>query len=85
MVRPDAGEAVGLQLQPHRELVGLLLASRAAARRCTFSRDAEQVLHVVADLVRDHVRLREIARRAEAPLELVEEGQVEIDLLSSGQ
>ena len=42
------------------------LLARAAARRCTFSRRAEQVLHVVADLVRDHVGLREVARRAEA-------------------
>ena len=30
--------------------------------------DAEEVLHVVADLVRDHVGLREVAGRAEASL-----------------
>ena len=34
--------------------------------RVDLAGDAEQVLHVVADLVRDHVGLREVARRAQA-------------------
>src|SRR5262245_27849419 len=34
----------------------------------------------MADLVRDHVCLREVARRPEALLEVTEERQIEIDL-----
>ena len=52
------------------------LASSREPCRCaaeTLLRQAEQVLHVVADLVRDHVGAREVARRAEALLELLEE------------
>ena len=65
VMRPDAGEKIGLQLQPDRELVVFGLAD-AAARSLHFVRDAEQVLHVMADLMRDDVGLREIAGRAEA-------------------
>ena len=79
VVSPDAGQAVRLELEPHGQRVGLLLRRRAA-RRAHFVGDAEQVLHVVTDLVRDHVRLREIARRAEPPLELSEERQVDVHL-----
>jgi hypothetical protein len=39
---------------------------------------------VVAYLVRDHVRLREIAGSAEARSELLEEAQIDIDLLVTG-
>ena len=35
--------------------------------RCIFCKVPVSVLHVVADLVGDHVGLREIARRVEAP------------------
>src|SRR5262249_36366811 len=49
--------------------------------------DAKQILHVVADLVRDHVGLGELAALAsyvaatETPLEILKECGVEIDLL----
>src|SRR5262249_7775142 len=49
--------------------------------------DAEQVLHVVTDLVRDHVGLRELTglaadvAAAKARRDLIEERGVEIDLL----
>jgi hypothetical protein len=39
---------------------------------------ADQGLHVVADLVRDHVGLREVAGRAEALRQVIEEGRVEV-------
>ena len=48
-VRPDAGEAVGLELEPDRERVGLT-GSLLLARR-TLPLMPEQVLHVMADLV----------------------------------
>ena len=75
VVGPDAGEAVGLQLELHRK--------SAAARSVPLLRflhlrqDAEQVLHVMADLVRDHVGPGEIpalpAAAAAACLHFLEE------------
>ena len=43
--------------------------------------DPEQRLHVVADLVRQHVRLREVARGTEPLLELAVEPEVDVDLV----
>ena len=42
---------------------------------------AEQLLHVVADLVRDHVRPREVAARLQLALHVAVEGEVEVDVL----
>src|SRR5258705_7290443 len=86
VARPDAGEAIRLQLDPHLDLVPLGLAD-GALRLLRLRQDAEQVLHVMADLVRDHIGLRELAglaadvAAAEAGGDLVEERGVEIDLL----
>ena len=63
-MRPDPGEAIGLQFQ--------LLGEPAchpgiALPRCLyFFFYPEQILHVVPDLVRKHVCFRELSRRAEA-------------------
>jgi hypothetical protein len=46
--------------------------------------DAEQRLHVVTDFVRDHVGLREVARRAQARLHRFVESEVDVDLLVAG-
>ena len=57
---PDAGVAVGLQLESHRG------APRARPRILLHARGGpQQVLHVMAELVRDHVCLGKIARGAE--------------------
>jgi hypothetical protein len=58
---PHARKAIGLQLHGDR---------RALA-------EVEHVLDVVAELVRDHVRLREIAGSAEPPRQLAEEAEIE--------
>ena len=81
-VGPDAREAVGLQLQEHRELVGV--ARAAAPLGVHLAHDPEQVLDVVAELVGDDVRLGEVARGAEALLQLAEEAEVEVDLAVDG-
>src|SRR2546428_795468 len=60
---PDAGEAIGLQLDGDRR-----------------SLDPHQILDVMTELVGDDIRLREIARRAEASRQFVEEAQVEVHL-----
>ena len=62
---PDARVTIGLQLEAHRQRVTRPLVG-ALRLRVELAHRAEQVLHVVPDLVRDHVRLREVARRAEA-------------------
>ena len=72
-VTPDAGITVGLQLDAHRTLVRVAGERRALERAC-------QVLNVMPDFMREHVGLREIAGRAELPMEIVEEAEVEIDL-----
>src|SRR6185369_7332065 len=80
VVGPHAGEAVGLQFHPHGQGVGFALA-HVGAGFADLSLDAQYVLHVMADLVGDHIGLREIAGRAEPARELVEEIEIEIDLL----
>ena len=80
VIGPDAGEAVGLQLHAHLERVGLRLA-HALARGLDLIGDAEQLLHVMADLMRDDIGLGHVARRVEAVLQLLVEVEVDIDLL----
>ena len=80
MIGPDAGEAIGLQLLPHRQRIAVALA-HVLAQFGHLVGDAEQVLHVVADLMRDHVSLRKVSRGAEPVGELVEEGEVDIHTL----
>jgi len=77
-VAPDASEAVGLELELHGDRVAPRRA-RAGALLRHLLRDPQLVLNVVADLVRDHVGARELARRPEPLREVLEEGAVEID------
>ena len=82
-MRPHAREAVGLQLRAHRQAVASAPGSCARAA-VDLGGDAQELLHVVADLVRDHVGLREIARRVEALAQVAVEGEVDVDLLVAG-
>ena len=79
---PHPGEAVGLELEPDRELVreGRVLPTQPL----DLSVRAEQRLNVVADLVRDHVCLGEVTWRTELLLELLEERRVEVHPLVGG-
>ncbi len=80
VIGPDPGVAIGLQLQPHQQGVG---ASGAAALHgvAHLALHAQQVLHMVADFMRDHIRLGEVALRAKALLQLPEKLDIEIQLL----
>ena len=79
-VAVDAGEAVGLQLQPHGA------ALRALPVLPDLLVEARQVLHVVPVLVRDDVRLGEgAALRAEPAPQLVEEPEIQVDEAIAGQ
>src|SRR5262245_61682060 len=71
---PDAGEAIGLELDAHRDLI------RALTSRLQIG-GADQVLNVVTDLVCDHVCLCEVAWRAQAPLHDDVEARIDIESL----
>ena len=75
-LRPHARVAVGLQLQPHRQRVGLVRA--LPAQPVDLRLGAQLLLHVVAELVGDHVRPREVAGRAELGLHVAIEGEVHV-------
>ena len=64
-LRPHAGIAVGLELDPDLDLVALGLAEPRLRRLGAVER-ALEVLDVMADLMGDDIGLGEIARRAEA-------------------
>src|SRR4026208_2015983 len=72
MMPPDAGEAVRLQFHAHGNPVGFPLRD-PSARRFDLLERAVEFLYVVAHLVGDYVRLREIARCTEARLQVAEE------------
>src|SRR3546814_21040929 len=76
--RPDAGVAIGLQLHADLQRVALGLRS---ARLCLADlvRNAADRLDMVADIVRDDIGLRGVARGAHLAVEFAEEGGVEID------
>src|SRR6516164_3040525 len=84
VVRPHAGKAVRLQLDPYLQLISVDLV-HAALRVLHPGQHAEQILNVVTDLVRNHVGLRKLTAFAvaavEAPFEVLKECRVEIDLL----
>ena len=82
-VRPDSGEAVRLQFLTHGKRVRFRFA-RALARGHGALGNAEQRLHVMPDFMRDDVRLREVAGRAEPALQILIEGQVDVDLAIAG-
>ena len=59
----------------------LALARGGLLRRLDLRQNAEQILDVMAYLVRDDISVGEVAAAAEAPFHVLEEGRVEIDLL----
>src|SRR5437867_4780715 len=86
LVRPHAGETIGLQLDPDLDPVCLRGTSAGGLLSVVRARqNALEIVHVMADLVRDHIGLRESARSAiaatEARLDIPEKRCVEIDLL----
>src|SRR5690606_19799294 len=83
VMRPDAGEAVGLQLDTGRQAIGFHLA-HALPLAVEFRQHADQVLDVVADLMRDRISLREVARRLELLRQVAEEAEVDVNLAIAG-
>ncbi len=69
LLGPYAGEAVGLQFNPHRHLIGSDTARAPFGLRSAIG-DTQQILYVVPHLVRDDVGTRKISRGAELRGEL---------------
>ena len=80
VVAPEAGEAVGLQFLPDRHGVRIGLA-QPALRGTHLLADPQQGLHMVANLVCNHVGLREVTRGAMAAFQVFEKGKIDIHLL----
>src|SRR5439155_317151 len=80
MKGPDAGEAVGLQFQSYRQRIALYLRG-VLASLVNLVHDAEQVLHVMADFVRDHISLGEVAGSVESVFHQLIKREVDVDLL----
>ena len=78
VVGPDPGEAIRLQLGAHRQSAR---ADLAGLPRLRLLQNAEKLLDMVADLMRQHVSLGEVAGRAEALLQLGVEVEIDINVL----
>jgi hypothetical protein len=83
MVAPYARVAIGLQLHAHGDRVELRLRD-ASARLFQPLEAAGELLHVMPDLVRDHVGLGEIPGRAKARLQIAIKREVDVQLLVAG-
>src|SRR5690606_25421711 len=66
---PDAAEAVRLQFHPHLDVVGLRAAAGLLLHLLRSRQDAEQILDVMSDLMRDHICLRKFALLAATGVE----------------
>src|SRR5262245_26319156 len=85
VMRPYAGEAIGLQLDADLDAVGVGPV-HALLHPLDLWKNPEQVLHMMPHLVGDHVGLRELAgfaariTGAKASLEVLEERRVQVNL-----
>jgi hypothetical protein len=78
-VRPDTGVTVGLQFHAHRQLVR---PRRIATLRLSHLRvGSRERLHMMSDLMREDVGLREVPWCAKALLQLAVEAEVDVDPL----
>src|SRR5215471_13502021 len=77
-MRPHPRQAVRLQLHSHGQSV---LFARIVLRHLTHpSFNSDDFLHVMANLMRQHVSLRKLAGRAESLFQFVIESEVDIHL-----
>src|SRR3954470_24134490 len=81
-LRPHAGVTVSLQLQTDGELVGFRSIRFLRLPHALIS--ADEMLHMMSELMRDYISLGEISRRSEALPELVKKSEIEVDALIDG-
>ena len=77
---PYAREAIGLQLQAHRQGIRLLLVG-LLAQLFDLRQDGELILHVMGHLMRDHISRCKISSRAQLLRQGLEKICFEIGLL----
>ncbi len=77
-MRPDAGVEIRLKLDADAHAVGIGLA-HAGHLAVRLVQRAQQVLHVVAHLMRNHIRVGKIAVGTQLLLHAGEEGEVDIE------
>ena len=82
LVRPHAGQAIGHQLGLDRYRIALIRV--LLFRRLNFRQQPHQVLHVMADLVRDHVGIGKVTTAAQLGLHILEESCVEVEFMVIG-
>ncbi len=78
-IRPDARKTIRLQFQPHRKRIPF--AGLALLQAPHFRLRSQNLLHMMADLMRNHICLRELSRRSEPILQLPKKSQIQINLL----
>src|SRR5262245_32746629 len=78
-IGPHSGVTVRLQLESDGKLVPQIRPPLLRLPHLLLG--AQQPLDVMADLVRQHVRLGKVARSPEAPAQLVVEPEIDVDLL----
>src|SRR5882724_8873329 len=74
---PDPGETIRLQLELHRQWIGL--RAIRPAQPLHFAFDPKDLLDVMSEFVRDHIGLRKLTGSSKTPFPLVEEPQIEVD------
>src|SRR5215831_2342745 len=83
IIRPDAGETVGLQFDPHLDTVCLRFAPGGTLCGLSLWQNSKQILHVMTDLVRNHISFGKFATLAAATAEpithVTEERGIEIN------
>ena len=77
---PDSCKAVSLQFHSNRQKIGIRFGQLHSRSR-NFFRDTYQILHMMPDLMGDHISLRKIASCAQLVLHILVEGQVDVNLL----
>src|SRR5262249_43904223 len=78
---PYAGEAIGHEFYPHRQIIRLALAKGGLLRGLNLWQNPKQVFDVMAYLMPGDITVGEVATAAEAPFHVLEEGRIEIDFL----
>src|SRR5262249_34340349 len=82
-MRPKPCQKISLKLEPDGKAVGSTFA-RAGLHRTHFVRYSHQLLNVVAHFLCYHVGLSKVSRCTKPVLQLLIEGQVDIDLFVPG-
>ena len=80
VVTPYAGIEIGLEFESYADFIGFGLA-HPRHLLMGFPQGSQQVLHMVAHLVGNHVGIGEISARTQLAFHTGEKGEVDIDAL----